>query len=192
MKYPFFILFASFVVINATAQVKQKPYKYFSPSLIAIAGSLQNSAAFQFSGGFGKKNFNIGIAAGLDFCLLRTLPLKIESTIYPIRNNNFFISAAGGVNFTVPKEGERRIYFDWWQQQQAKYKNGYVAELGLGYSFIVKTNRLDVSLLWSRKTFTEQFKSWVYDGTNTGKEFPFYNQYELNRIILKSSYQFRW
>lgn len=179
------IIAACLATTFCAAQKIYKPYAAINTYL--LVGDGDNNVAFNISGGYQFNKYKIGVGAGIDYHYFKTVPLFIEAQ--RLVTKKFTIIANGGLNIVALKNSEKRQR-DWWNNYEYKYKNGYFLEGGIGYNFFStkKMNAL-IAVLYSRKTITEQYEEWVYNGLNPVTH-EHSTKYFLTRTALRLSIGF--
>jgi hypothetical protein len=186
-----FLLTLSFIALLSEAQEKPIGYRFHSiNSLGLMNGSNDVSAALQSVNGFQKKNWFLGIGAGLDYYLYRTVPVFADLRYsFGKKKNKFFAYADGGINIEWVEENAPSQIVIWEGSGSSnEYMNGIYTDTGFGYLInMKKENALQLSFGYSHKSLKEEN---TYTDWRTQKSQTDINQYKLNRIVLKVGWQF--
>ncbi len=182
-------ILALFISYYSFSQKINKPYA-------SLAGAItfsenENNFDYGLSGGYQFNKTKIGAGFAIDHHTQKTIPVFIEAQRYLFKpNKGVMLIANAGVNLVTKKEGEENFNWWWRNQQNFRYKSGYIMEGGIGYSFLnKKSTTATVSVLASKKTFTEKYDDWVFDG-NESKMQPHSFKYILNKISLRMQITF--
>jgi hypothetical protein len=193
MKRKIFIL-SAFSLIVLMSKAQEKPvtgYRFHSiNSLGLVNGSNDVAALLQSVNGFQKKNWFLGIGAGLDYYMYRTVPVFADVRYsFGKKKNKFFAYADGGINISwVEDQASSEIVFWDGPIKTNEFSNGIYTDAGLGYLIkMKKENGLQLSLGYTHKSLKEEnsYLDWRTQKTQTD-----INTYKLNRIVIKVGWQF--
>jgi len=173
----------------ASAQKSEKTYRFHSfNSLALVNGNNAVSAGLQSVNGFQKKNWFVGVGAGLDYYLYRTVPVFADVRYsFGKKKNKPFAFVDAGVNIEWVETGYNGRVIIWDGNSSSKYKGGLYSDIGFGYNIKMKNNALVISLSHSHKSLEETITSTDWRTNQTQTDF---NEYKLNRILIKVGWQF--
>lgn len=196
MKAVIFYLILCLWVHQSTAQTESKPAQQGKKcscgfqSIIQgglIEGNAGPSWNIQTVNGVHYKTWFAGVGVGLDYYLMRTIPLFID-----VRKDIFkksrtpFLYADAGIHFDWLKSSEKPFW------GSSDYNRGLYYDLGGGYKITLKSaNALFISAGYSLKRLSEErttFPQCIQAPCNPSKEY--YN-YDFKRLSLKVGWQFR-
>lgn len=177
-------ILALFISYYSFSQKMNKPYASLTGAITFSEN--ENNFDYGISGGYQFNKTKIGAGFAIDHHTEKTIPVFIEAQRYLFKpNKGVMLIATAGLNLVTKKSEEDEMNWIWWGQTNLRYKSGYIMEGGIGYSFLNKKSTVaTLSVLASKKTFTERYDDWVFNG-NESKLQPHSFKYILNKISVR-------
>lgn len=128
-------------------------------SIGLLKDGASGAAQLQTINGIRYKSWFAGIGLGLDYYRYRSIPLfaDIRKT-FGKKDNKPFVYTDAGVNFYWQRDNDDKAF-----QLDDRFKNGFYAEAGLGYSIkLTEKLHLQFSGGFSYKELAEQGRSLIY------------------------------
>jgi len=184
------LIFLLVIESPVLAQKKKTKANFHSINSIALVnGSNSVSAALQSIAGFSGPHLFVGMGAGLDYYLYRSIPVFMDVR-YELGNssNKFFVYADAGINFNWVQDEYLFEPILWNGNSSNSFHNGIYTDAGFGYAVAMKNgNALILSLGYSHKRLKEKVThtDWRTQEWQTDN-----NIYGLNRIMIKAGWRF--
>lgn len=187
------ILLLFFCAFQVQSQViRQKGY-YIIPQAGFLYGDQRIDGQAMVAGGIEYKGWGLGIAAGMDWYKIRTVPVLLDiRTNIPVARQPLF--AYGNLGWDIAAPLDKQYYlagsFD---MRGNRFTNGMYGEAGLGYALLNKSKKgFLLSIGFTTKTVTERFMENVYIMTPPYTSYAVERRlnYTFNRFIFKLGYKF--
>lgn len=183
-----FSLIVAIISLNGIAQ-KTKHQLYVTPQVALLNGAQTADAQIQMVMGFKNNKWSLGIGSGIDYYILRSVPLFIDARRFAtIKQKNLFVYANAGMNIVWPTDKERANN---WNRigggaSSSSFYNGIYTDIGIGI-LLGKKNNLQASIGYSTKTFSETYQEWpvIWPVPITVTPTDRRLSYTLNRIVLR-------
>ena len=153
-----------------------------------LEGDKSSSFQLQLVNGFAFKSWYAGIATGIDYYFMRSIPLSIYTEKTLSQKLPFFLYGSGGVHFIW----QRDLGNDFAWNGDSEFNHGLYYDAGLGYRFPVARNgAIRLSIGFSEKQFKETRNWQNYDiwGRPLQQQKEIYS-YSLRRLSLRAGFRF--
>ncbi len=183
------ILLFVFIYIQTNAQSTKKNTSYLRPQLGVLDGNQQNSFQFQALGGIVRKNWRIGIGAGVDYYKVRSVPVFADLRRYFGGDNKAFVFINAGCNIPWALDKQYKVSFiPGSGSLKSKFEMGWYTDLGFGYDLGLGAKRnLSLSISYSMKTLSEQYNEFVWiSGGTLPTSSPRKLDYTFQRLSIKA------
>lgn len=178
---------------SAQSQVMRQKGYYIIPQAGFLYGDQRVDGQGIVAGGIEYKGWGLGIAAGIDWYKVRTVPVLIDiRRNLPVARQPLFVYGNLGWNIAAPLD--KQYYFAGSVDMRGnRFTHGMYGEAGLGYALLNRSKKgFLLSLGFTSKTVTERFRETIYimQPPYTTVETERRLDYTFNRFIFKLGYKF--
>lgn len=160
-------------------------------------GVLQSGIVFEkikvniqpaIAGGREWKGYGVGLSAGMDMFSVRSIQAYMDlRKSFDLGKHRWVVFAAPGLNLVIPTKKEKEPYSSY---EDHRFRNGNYLETGGGILMGKKKNLL-AAFYWSRKTYEETYKNFLWNPDKQRlEEYQARNKYTFSRLGVKIGFRF--